>query len=150
MLDDEAKNDDGGKDSSMMVKFAKEVAPKMLVATSIGSILGGSAQPTFYPFPNPSMYFPNLSSASSGYIAGGMALLTPYCFTAGLATSLFSTAFFSTNFLLKSVRQQDDFINCAVSGSINASWMVSAECRQMYSIEMVRNLLQRGFRWQVS
>lgn len=71
------------------------VGPRVFVSTTAASIVG----------------------ASGGYYAGTGVFFPfyTYAFTAGLI----STSFFGANFALRSARQKDDWINFAVSGSIN-------------------------------
>ena len=70
-----------------------------------------------------SIVFGGLSGGAWGYYIGDAAALysCTYAFGFGFA----STAFFCGTYGLRTLRQQDDIYNYAISGSLNSAWMVT-------------------------
>lgn len=58
-----------------------------------------------------------------GYYTGGLAALYGYGYGLGLGVG--GSAFYGTTFLLAAARKQEDALNYAISGALNAAWMVT-------------------------
>jgi hypothetical protein len=57
-----------------------------------------------------------------GYYAGDMLALYGYTYAFGFG--LISTSYFGGTYCLRHLRKKDDYINHAISGFVNAGWMV--------------------------
>ena len=60
---------------------------------------------------------------TTGYYAGDMLALYGYTYAFGFG--LVSTSYFGGTYCLRHLRKKDDYINHAISGFVNAGWMVN-------------------------